>query len=98
MTTKEVAAAIVAMDPVDLKDLFAELHKGFFAKAEKIYDANPEENGLLAQSYSDLSSACQDATTSFDEVDNGLPFEEVVDAPGPTTVSAFVSGNPWRGR
>lgn len=100
MNNAELIKAMLDMSPQDIKEVFDQLAKGFAEKAERIYDTNPEENGLLAQPYAFISDSCESISASFDESDDiSTPFEEAVDAPGPTTVTAAIGlVNPWRGR
>ena len=106
MSNQEIINKLLTADAFALKEVFSALAKGFGQKAEKIYDENPEENGLIAQPFADLGDLCAEAASVFEEpeetlVDDGLPVEQS----GPTTVTQAIQaqaiakiGNPWGGR
>jgi len=106
MNNQELINALLASEPVALKEIFATLAKGFGQKAESIYDANPEENGLIAQPYADLSDLCSEASMVFEEPDTSLAsIDESMDMEeaAPATVTQAVEarakiGNPWGNR
>ena len=106
MSNQEIINKLLSASAFDLKEVFSALSKGFGQKAERIYDENPEENGLIAQPFADLGDLCAEASAVFDEpeeiaVDDGLPVEQSA----PTTVTQAIQaqaiakiGNPWGGR
>lgn len=104
MTNSDVVKRLLSAQPSELRELFSMLHTEFAKKAESIYDENPEENGLIAQPYADLSDLMQEASAVFEEPElvlNSEPLDE-----GPTTVTQAVQasvqarykGNPWGSR
>ncbi len=103
MTREELVQALLALDPVSLRDTLARLAKGFDAKAEGFYDADPEENGLLAQPYSDLSYLMEMASQVFEQNPTEGTIDEGPEAPQhePQTVTAAIAkkamptSNPW---
>lgn len=95
MTTQQIISALLVAESSELKEVFAALAKGFSEKAESLYDANPEENGLIAQPYAEIADTCLSASLAFDEPEDSAPIEE---EPQPVTVSAVVERsmqNPW---
>lgn len=103
MNTQDIINAILAADPSQLREVFATLHKGFAEKAEALYDQNPEENGLLAQPYADISDLCGEASLAFDETENQGAVDEqpVRQEAAPITVTQAIEArakNPWGGR
>lgn len=91
MKTSEVIEYLAGLEPEELKSVFSELSKRFSERAETLYDQNPDENGLLAQPYADISDLMEAASVVFDDVDNATIAEEQ------TTVLGVVN-SPWRGR
>lgn len=109
MTTRdEVLAYFQSAEPAELRELLIGIADAFSAKAETIYDQNPEENGLIAQPYADIADLVGEASMVFE----GQPSQLAppVDAqpasahtPSARTVSQVVAarkvtGNPWGGR
>jgi hypothetical protein len=106
VNNQDIINKLLTSDAFSLKEVFSALAKGFGQKAEKIYDENPEENGLTAQPFADLGDLCAEASTVFDEpeeiaVDDGFPVEQSA----PVTVTQAIQaqaiakiGNPWGGR
>lgn len=102
MNAKEVLTMMLSAEPAELRELFANLHAEFAKKAEAIYDANPEENGLLAQPYADIADFMQQASGVFEEPEqlvlDDAPLESMAE-PMPETVTQAVEarakGNPW---
>jgi hypothetical protein len=99
MSTQEIINALLAAEPSALREVFSALHSGFAQKAEAIYDANPQENGLLAQPYADLSDAMATASVAFEEPAVDVGSERVESAPLTVTQAIEArSRNPWGGR
>lgn len=105
MNNQELITALLAAEPVALKEVFAALAKGFAQKAESIYDANPDENGLIAQPYADLSDLCSEASQVFEEpdeslasIDESMVMEEAAPATVTQAVEARAKLNPWGNR
>ena len=103
MNKDELVTALLGLDPLSLKEIFARASRGFDQKAEALYDANPEENGLLAQPYSDLADLLETCSQVFEN-----PGDAPVDTPAEVpqvqvaTVTAAVTkqvkeagNNPW---
>lgn len=103
MNKDDLIKALVAYDPVTLREVFSLLAKGFAEKAEALYDQNPEENGTLAQPYADIADLCDEAAMVFDPAATG-PVDSIEEKPQgqPVTVTAAVtkrpSSNPWGSR
>lgn len=102
MNKDELVAAIMALDPVSLREVFSKLARGFDQKAEHLYDENPEHNGVLAQPYSDLGDLCDSCSQVFEGPEAAMPVDTEAPVPQvePVTVTAAVtrqvtSGNPW---
>jgi hypothetical protein len=106
MTPNEIINALLVAEPSTLKEVFAGLYSAFAKKAEDIYDANPQENGLLAQPYADLGDLMNEASNVFEEPEEPLVVDEapLIEQAAPTTVSQAVEArakmvkDPWGGR
>lgn len=106
MNPQDVINALLAAEPLQIKEVFAALARGFGQKAEGIYDKNPDENGLIAQPYADLSDLCSEAAMVFEEPDESLATVDesfdMEEAAVPTTVTQAVEArakqNPWGNR
>ena len=97
MNIKEVVNMLLGAPPAELRELFALLHAEFAKKAEAIYDANPEENGLIAQPYADISDSMHEASAAFEEPEQMTLADEPEEAPATVTqaVEARAKVNPW---
>ena len=105
-TRDDVLAYFNSAEPAELRELLIGIADAFSAKAEALYDQNPEENGLIAQPYADIADLVGEASMVFE----GQPTVAPVDAPPASahtpsarTVSQVVAarkvtGNPWGGR
>ena len=60
-----IVAQIAAMSPEQLTELLRGLSAAFSARADKVYEINPEQHGVLAQPYSDLSDLLEEASMVF---------------------------------
>jgi hypothetical protein len=105
MNPQDVINALLNAEPLQIKEVFAALAKGFGQKAESIYDTNPEENGLIAQPYADLSDLCSEASLVFEEpdaslasIDESFDMEEATPATVTQAVEARAKLNPWGNR
>jgi hypothetical protein len=81
--------------------MFSTLSARFSEKAERLYDADPNENGLLAQPYADIADCCLEASTAFDDPDEVAMLDDAPEAVA--TVSSVVAAsapvkNPWGNR
>lgn len=54
------------MSPEQLSELFNGLSLAFSNRANKVYEGNPEEHGVLAQPYADISDLLAEAAMAFD--------------------------------
>lgn len=111
MNKADLVRALASLSPEDLVEVFRGVANGFSARATTLYEGNPEENGMLAQPYADLSDLMEEASMVFESKTEVLPTSEAGDiftdtAEGTVTpvltasvtTTAKRTGSPWGNR
>ena len=75
MKTDDIVQAFATMTPDEIKDVCARLARVFAEKAEAKYDADPENNGRVAQPYADISDFMAEASFAFEEPEAPSPVD-----------------------
>mgnify|MGYP001593860967 CR=1 FL=1 len=91
MKPEELVDIVSRMEPEALRDFCALAGRVFAAKAEAIYDQNPEENGDLAQPYADLADMFNEGAMVFDAPMEAPLDQSTVVEEAPVTVTAAVN-------
>lgn len=73
----ELLASIASMQPEELTSLFESLAEAFSQRAEKVYDVDPDNNGLIAQPYARLADCMAEASRAFTDEAEAPAIAEV---------------------